>query len=1186
MRTTSNEKESGDRSPHSKALTALVCAVLAAGVLFNVGESAASGPVGNDSGDENAAAAPGPAVSYRELVLADKPVAYWSFDEASGQTVANRAETGEALDGTLVGTVKLAQAGPRSGTAAAFRDDNTAVEFSGRGGFIRVADPGEGSVLDFGSGDAITLEAWVKPAAIRDGQHVYIVGKGRTNNAGFPKDNQNYALRLTGAGGTARVSFLFRNVANRPGNGRDFHRWTADSGFVPDGRWHHVAVSYTFGEKDSLGGYIDGEPVGGTWDMGGAIDHAPVVDDDELWIGSSLGGSGGNTFNGLIDEAAIYRAALAPERIRLRAPSAPKLVLADIDPPSDAVLVEIIEGIPDRKSWDFTPPAAVESYREPAFAFVEVPRKYNERGVQIDRTSPFMLRASSRIDLPAGRHEFLVRCRSGARLFVDGTLIAQTPFHNIPNNGHGQVRDVSKVKQPGLKRLAMGDNEALGTFESDGGPHVFVLDVFVGGGKLRPELGETSVSVQGSSVEGRESGGARVEGQESRAGQSESAGGQFVLLSPTESVPVADASWRRFVAERSAAIGELNAVNRRKASVAEAEYWERRHKLAREIAAQQPAPAVPDVPATMPVHNEIDRFIGRKLADAGQAPAALADDWAFVRRVALDVIGTIPTPEQIAEFRADQRPDRRARYIDRLLEHPGWADHWVAYWQDVLAENPNIVNPTLNNTGPFRWWIHESFVDNKPFDRFVTELVMMEGSTYYGGPAGFALATQNDSPMAAKAHILGEAFLGVEMQCARCHDAPFHNVKQRDLFALAGLLNREPLAVPKTSTIPLDDESLKSLIVKVTLRPGEAVPPEWPFADIAGGDLPDGMVRRPDDSRETLAALLTSPHNRRFAQVIVNRLWKRYLGHGLVEPVHDWENADRSHTELLDWLAREFVTSGYDLKHVARLILGSHAYQRVPTAARPDGEYLFAAPVQRRMTAEQIVDSLFLAAGKDFNAGPMSADIDGARHYDQSLSLGVPRRAWQFTSLSNERDRPSLALPFAQPFVDVLEAVGWRSSRQNPINERDTEPNVVQPAILLNGVLAARITRLSDDSTFTQLALAERPLNELIDAMVLKLLSRPPSDDERELLTGLLSPGYAGRVIDDPDYVAREPLRYRDGVSWSNHLSPEANEIKVEMERLVQAGDPPSGRLDGDWRERMEDVIWTLMSAPEFVFVP
>src|SRR6185369_14006664 len=135
--------------------------------------------------------------------------------------------------------------------------------------------------------------------------------------------------------------------------------------------------------------------------------------------------------------------------------------------------------------------------------------------------------------------------------------------------------------------------------------------------------------------------------------------------------------------------------------------------------------------------------------------------------VSLDASGLIPTPAEIRAFLADPPAERRSRAVERLLASPSWADHWVSYWQDVLAENPGILKPTLNNTGPFRWWLHEAFLDNWPIDRFVTELVLMDGSRMYGGPAGFGMATQNDAPMAAKAQILARAFLGVELACAR-----------------------------------------------------------------------------------------------------------------------------------------------------------------------------------------------------------------------------------------------------------------------------------------------------------------------------------------------------------------------------------------------------------------------------------
>src|SRR5262245_4738700 len=178
----------------------------------------------------------------------------------------------------------------------------------------------------------------------------------------------------------------------------------------------------------------------------------------------------------------------------------------------------------------------------------------------------------------------------------------------------------------------------------------------------------------------------------------------------------------------------------------------------------------------------------------------------------------------------------------------------MGYWQDVLAENPNIVNPTLNNTGPFRWWLYESFRDNKPMDLFVTELVRMKGSNRFGGPAGFGVASQNDAPMAAKAMILSGAFLGVEMKCARCHDAPAHQSTQKDLFRLAALLEAKSIKLPATSSVPAGriGQGGRKPLIKVTLQPGTAIGPHWPFPDLVPEKVGQVLAADPDDPRDRL----------------------------------------------------------------------------------------------------------------------------------------------------------------------------------------------------------------------------------------------------------------------------------------------------------------------------------------------
>src|SRR5439155_9461431 len=143
----------------------------------------------------------------------------------------------------------------------------------------------------------------------------------------------------------------------------------------------------------------------------------------------------------------------------------------------------------------------------------------------------------------------------------------------------------------------------------------------------------------------------------------------------------------------------------------------------------------------------------------GVAATPLISDLEFLRRVTLDTTGLIPTGAEIRAFLAEPAAERRSRATERLLASPSWADNWVSYWQDVLAENPGILKPDLNNTGPFRWWLHQSFSDNVPIDRMAAELIEMDGSLTQGAPAAFSQATLNDAPMAAKADIIATAFL-------------------------------------------------------------------------------------------------------------------------------------------------------------------------------------------------------------------------------------------------------------------------------------------------------------------------------------------------------------------------------------------------------------------------------------------
>jgi len=1111
--------------------------------------------------------------AYHEIVIKDKPVAYWRLNDAKPDSIKNHApgEQAAKLDGTIAGKVAVQQAGPSNETFPEFEPDSTAAAFSGKGDYVRVKDPGADSPLDFKLGDAITIEAWVYLNKLGDNQNVYIVGKGRTGIKGFASDNQNWALRLRGDDGQACLSFLFRDARSgkeKAKNSEEFwHRWTATKGFVPGAGWHHVAVTYSFGKGDSVKGYMDGQEVKGQWDMGGKTDLGPVVDDDEVWIGSSMNGSAGSSFNGLINEVAIYRRALSSSDLKKRyryIPTGPKVDITAL--PKDAVQVDIVENIPTESNWNFTPGKPTETFTIPAFGLAQVPKKYNEHGVVIDRSPAFLVRSAAMITLPKGEHTLLLRSLQSSRLFLDGQLLGVTKFI-VPNgSGHGQVDPIPQDLPAGLRFLRTGHDELEIKVTSEGKPQLMVLESIVGGKTLKPEVGELTVSVS-------------------------TKGGLYHLVAPKVRVPHTDEDFLAYVDNQTAQFGKLEYARRHDQLKEENKYWAERHKFARKVVAQMPALKIPTTSGAA-VQNNIDRFINARLEAENIKPAGLTDDWAFLRRLSLDTTGLVPTPEQIKVFMNDKSPDRRAKAIERFMSHPSWADNWVPYWQDVLAENPAILKPTLNNSGPFRYWIHESFLDNKPIDRFATELISMQGSVYHGGPGGFSLATQNDVPMADRAQVVSSAFLAMNLACARCHDAPYHDFKQADLFSLAAMLKQGPQEVPKSSSIPANANIKVGRLVNVTLHPGEKVEPVWPFAKKAMHDeLAPGTLREPKDSREQLAAYVTDPRNERFAKVIVNRMWKRYFGYALVEPVDDWETSKASHPELMEWLARELVSHDYDLKHVAGLIFNSHSYQRV--VVHQDGDLTdpkvrnFAGQYRRRMTAEQIVDSMYAAVGKQFDSELLTLDNDSRRSAKDFLSLGVPKRAWEFTSLSNDRDRPALAMPKTQEIVNALAMFGWRESRQNALSVRDDSPNVLQPAELANGEMSnGRIARLCDDCDITELCVQKQPVEALVKQLFQRLLTREPSSEELAAFAEHLKPGYAERVLDVPPKSLKKEYDPSLLLSWSNHLNAKATEIKMALEEKARRGEEPTPRLQANWRERAEDLVWAMVNTPEFVFVP
>lgn len=1223
--------------------------------------------------------------SFMSYAADSKTVAQWDF--GAEETSEIKAHKG----------VKRDQAGPVSPEFPDFSTTNTAVHLDGQGARFTLEDPGPQSPYDFSNGDSITLEAWVFVERLRDGQNMYVIGKGRTNSPHFPRDNQNWAMRIVGAKGSARLSFLF---ATPNPSGRDhWHRWTSKKGFDIITGWHHIAVQYTFGAPKSIKGWVDGNETEGVWDMGGETKEAPVVDDDAIWIGSSLGGNPSSSFHGLLDSVAIHRAYLDADTMKKRfnRVGGPRVIgpLPEVMPeindvPEGRVLVTLHERFSSYERWLYegeTWPQETMRWVGDSFLLPRIPVRYDEWGIRSAWKGPVLMRIATDVDLPPGEHTFMVRARALGRLWVNGEVVARTePRTKSPPSGEEPMTPWATPLIEGMRTNGYRMQEVLGTasLSAQDTPTRVVFEVILGGKDARVESGEVNVSVLNSERT------------------------MYSILVPKEnaihSMPIAltDASVLPALKKVNASLADFDDQTRRLASTSRDEFWKMRHTYAREWVSLQPTHKTFDNPDIHPVDAFIAAKIERSRAIASQpvdtqsaqfreevlpilqdacfrchgekekgglrlnsrdhalsagdseipaivpgepdsselvhrirsqdedlrmppkgdgldkdaistieawikngAPwstvpetnvnmelAPLLADTPFIRRLFLDTIGIPPNTNELHAFLNDPNPAKRSDWIKRLVDDPRGVDRWMSFWQDMLAENPTLLNASLNSTGPFRWFIHDALRDDKPIDRIVSELIMMRGSPHHGGSAGFALAGENDAPYAAKGHILASAFLGIEMQCARCHDAPYHSSTQRDLFSLSAMLQRKSVTVPKTSTVPAAffEEQDRTPLIRVTLKPGEEVKAQWPFSALVPTQhisTLEALMEKPNDTREQLATFITAPQNMRFAQVLVNRIWKELMGAGIVEPVYDWEGQTPSHPELLNWLALEFISNDYNPKHVISLILQSKAYQREAHGRNHSAvseQRYFNAPDVRRLSAEQIVDSLFSTTGVAMDVEELTFVHDGRRAMSNRLTLGHPTRAWMFASLSNERDRPSLNLPRARAVTDVLQAFGWTGSRQKPITHRETEPNVLQPGILANGTLSLNLSRAAEGSALAQLAIDAYSPETLANELYARFLGRTPLADEHVALTNLLATGFESRLVEPVPLSVQDTLTDLPLVTWFNHLQSEANTIQQKISDQVRKGPAPDRRLDAKWRARYEDAVWSLINHREFIW--
>ena len=358
-------------------------------------------------------------------------------------------------------------------------------------------------------------------------------------------------------------------------------------------------------------------------------------------------------------------------------------------------------------------------------------------------------------------------------------------------------------------------------------------------------------------------------------------------------------------------------------------------------------PLRPRRPELPPAQGERDHPIDRIL-DAyaqlhGKTRPEPIDDATFLRRVALDLVGLLPNPETRQEFLADTSPDKRERMIDQLLEDEiGYADHWLTFFNDLLRNDYSGTGFITGGRSQISTWLYESLLHNKPFDLIARELIAPPSPASRGYIDGIKWRGEVSAGQTVEiqfAQSVSQSFLGINMKCASCHDSFIDRWKLEDAYGLAAVYSDRPLEIHRCDK-PID-------------RMAKAA---WLFPEL--GQIDPSASR--DDRLSQLADLMTHPENGRFTRTIVNRLWYKLMGRGIVHPL-DAMQSEPWNAELLDFLAISLSDQDYDLKSTLRLIATSQAYQSQCVTERPESgnEFVFAGPVARRMTAEQFLDNVW-----------------------------------------------------------------------------------------------------------------------------------------------------------------------------------------------------------------------------------
>ncbi|MFN5185506.1 MAG: DUF1549 domain-containing protein, partial [Planctomycetota bacterium] len=458
-----------------------------------------------------------------------------------------------------------------------------------------------------------------------------------------------------------------------------------------------------------------------------------------------------------------------------------------------------------------------------------------------------------------------------------------------------------------------------------------------------------------------------------------------------------------------------------------------------------------------PARNYIDELTIAKWKKLGLTPTPVCDDSTFIRRVTLDSNGRLPTAKEVREFLADQNPNKRAEWIDRLLDAPEYASYFALRWGSVLR-NSNLAGADQASYA-FHNWLKDMLARNRPYDEFVRGIIAASGE-WQDAPAINWYWQSRDDQLHQVTADTAQVFLGQRLQCARCHHHPYEKWSQDDYYGLAGFFTR--LGRKSFGQPPPYFASPTATTGEKNPRTGKVPDPRYLSGEAA-------VFSAEEDPRHGLVDWMAKPENPFFAKSLVNRLWGHFFGRGLVHEVDDMRATNpASNPQLLDALAKDFIDHQFDMQHICRVMLNSSVYQlgSEPTEGNQKDRQNFARYYGRRMIAEVFLDSVDQATGTKtkFNGVASSARAVDLPHEN-----------------------------FGSHFLDTFD----RPRRVTGCEcERSSGATLAQVLTLANSDEIE--SKIGDaQGVITRLLKDQRSFDEIVDELYLGSLSRFPTSDER-----------------------------------------------------------------------------------------